>query len=412
MATVHGQGQRGLSQTNTEVGNQILQDQNHVRNQNVPYNTTYVNRNPISSQNNRSQNSGSQNIMYQETLVPGTQQQLPRQQPLAVPQYQGNQNIQNQRQVPARQNYVVSSSNSRHGDSSRQHIHPVDEGQSSQYKQQLLSNQQMVTNNRNQFSNDSNHSNQSQFQQQQYGNNSYKQQESQHGQNLSSNQGHARNQMTVSVDPNLPSNQGHARNQMTVNVDPNMPSNHGHARNQMTVSVDPNLPSNQGHARNQMTVSVDPNLPSNQGHARNQMTVSVDPNLPSNQGHARNQITVNVDPNLPSNESHARNQITVNVDPQVLELSQPLPDNQGYQRNEMTLTSTRSQCQGDTVEVIEVEEDDFPHLQQVHSNCVLCGKFSLYLCSTCKEVWYCSPACQVGIIMIFYVWTGKSGQTV
>ena len=308
MATAaQGQGHMGISQNTTAVGNQIIPDQNLVRNQNVPY-KVYVTSKPMTVHNNHSQNSSSHNIMYQETRVPSTRKQLPRQQLLQeVPQYQANQNIQSQRQLPARQSHVVSSINSGHGELSRQPILSAGQGQSSRYKQQLLSNQPIVNDSGNQFSNDRNHDNQPV--QQQFGNNSYKQQETQH-------------------DHMLPSNQGHARNQVSVNTDP--------------------------------------------------------------------EVLVQTHP-IPFNQGHARNPVSVNVDPQVLEQSQPLPDNQGHPRNVTALTSPSSQGQGqsNTVEVIEVEEDDFPHLQQVHSSCVLCGKFSLYLCSNCKEVWYCSPTCQV-----------------
>ncbi|KAK3592653.1 hypothetical protein CHS0354_034731 [Potamilus streckersoni] len=35
------------------------------------------------------------------------------------------------------------------------------------------------------------------------------------------------------------------------------------------------------------------------------------------------------------------------------------------------------------------------HLQQINGSCVMCGNFSLYLCSCCKKMWYCSPRCQL-----------------
>ncbi|KAH3891322.1 hypothetical protein DPMN_015416, partial [Dreissena polymorpha] len=40
-------------------------------------------------------------------------------------------------------------------------------------------------------------------------------------------------------------------------------------------------------------------------------------------------------------------------------------------------------------------EEDTPHLQQIHGRCVLCSKYALYLCSSCKKIWYCSPHCQL-----------------
>ena len=298
MATpIQGQGQMGVSKNN--AGSQIMPDQNFVRNPNVPYNV-YVNRKPMNSQNNHSHNSCSQNVVYQESRVPGTQQQLPRQQlSQEVPQYQTNQNIPNQRQMPASQSYIVVS-----GGQEPTRL-PIRQGQKSHHKQQLLGNQPMMNVNGNQFSNNSNHGNQLQVQQQEYGND-YKQQETQ-------------------PDQMLPSNQGHG-NQMGVNGDPD--------------------------------------------------------------------IIVQTQP-LNDNLGHTGKPIHIDVDTQIIEQPQQLADNQGHQRNVTALTSPRGQ--GDTVEVIEVEEEDYPHLQQVHSSCVLCGKFSLYLCSNCKEVWYCSPACQVCI---------------
>lgn len=35
--------------------------------------------------------------------------------------------------------------------------------------------------------------------------------------------------------------------------------------------------------------------------------------------------------------------------------------------------------------------------QHIFGNCIMCGKFSLYLCSTCQSIWYCSQQCQVCI---------------
>lgn len=48
----------------------------------------------------------------------------------------------------------------------------------------------------------------------------------------------------------------------------------------------------------------------------------------------------------------------------------------------------------DTKDAVKMDVD-MPHLQQIHGRCVLCGKYSLYLCSSCKKIWYCSPKCQV-----------------
>lgn len=94
---------------------------------------------------------------------------------------------------------------------------------------------------------------------------------------------------------------------------------------------------------------------------------------------------------LSGNQGNAGDQVNVNI---ALQNQNSLP---GNQRHQMTLNSplegqghVNDQCS----EVVEIEDDDIPHIQQVHGSCVLCGKFSLYLCSTCKNVWYCSPACQ------------------
>lgn len=56
------------------------------------------------------------------------------------------------------------------------------------------------------------------------------------------------------------------------------------------------------------------------------------------------------------------------------------------------LDQTNSQ---DKMNSVPVNEENLPHLQQVHGECVMCGKYSLYLCSNCKKIWYCSPDCQV-----------------
>lgn len=46
--------------------------------------------------------------------------------------------------------------------------------------------------------------------------------------------------------------------------------------------------------------------------------------------------------------------------------------------------------------------------QHIFGNCIMCGKFSLYLCSTCQSIWYCSQQCQVCINSIcherLYLW--------
>jgi len=36
-----------------------------------------------------------------------------------------------------------------------------------------------------------------------------------------------------------------------------------------------------------------------------------------------------------------------------------------------------------------------PQLQPANGNCVLCGKFAMFLCSSCQKIWYCSQVCQV-----------------
>lgn len=42
-------------------------------------------------------------------------------------------------------------------------------------------------------------------------------------------------------------------------------------------------------------------------------------------------------------------------------------------------------------------KEELPDIQQIHGECVMCGKYSLYLCSSCKKLWYCSPTCQVSL---------------
>lgn len=58
---------------------------------------------------------------------------------------------------------------------------------------------------------------------------------------------------------------------------------------------------------------------------------------------------------------------------------------------------------GSTDQEVEVKEDmEMAHLQQIHGRCILCGKYSLYLCSSCKKIWYCSPQCQVQILPLTF----------
>ncbi|XP_045171426.2 uncharacterized protein LOC123533706 [Mercenaria mercenaria] len=57
-------------------------------------------------------------------------------------------------------------------------------------------------------------------------------------------------------------------------------------------------------------------------------------------------------------------------------------------------SGSKGQSEGQ-VESKVTEEEELPHLQQVHGECVMCGKYSLYLCSNCKKIWYCSPECQL-----------------
>lgn len=36
-----------------------------------------------------------------------------------------------------------------------------------------------------------------------------------------------------------------------------------------------------------------------------------------------------------------------------------------------------------------------PIIQMIRCNCIVCSKVAMYLCSSCKKVWYCSTKCQV-----------------
>ena len=83
------------------------------------------------------------------------------------------------------------------------------------------------------------------------------------------------------------------------------------------------------------------------------------------------------------------------------EQNQQLPGNQSQHGQTIEVDAINRKIEGENecIEIVDVAEDSIPHLQQVHGSCVLCGKFSLYLCSTCKRVWYCSPACQVRIVV-------------
>ena len=65
--------------------------------------------------------------------------------------------------------------------------------------------------------------------------------------------------------------------------------------------------------------------------------------------------------------------------------------NQSAASNTQALGSQGQKEGQDESKVVE----ELPHLQQVHGECVMCGKYSLYLCSNCKKIWYCSPECQV-----------------
>lgn len=61
-------------------------------------------------------------------------------------------------------------------------------------------------------------------------------------------------------------------------------------------------------------------------------------------------------------------------------------------KSSSNLDQSKSQ---EKINSVPLVEENMPHLQQVHGECVMCGKYSLYLCSNCKKIWYCSPDCQV-----------------
>ena len=264
--------------------------------------------------------------------------------------------------------------------------------QNTQYRPQLPSSQgqhanfnyQFVTGNSVQLPNNSNL--QQPQHHQPYDNTAYHQNQGQQGQMLPSNQGVARTQMNVIIgtqspeqDLGMQGSQNHRRHQISLTS----PSeNQVHQENQ-------NLVGNQGHGGIQINVQATSKsqethlgLSGNQSSQRHHTTMTVPPET---EGH---QQGLN---KLPSNIGQGGNVTVISQDQ---EQQHVLSDSQ---RLQSTLNSTQG-GQGhvdDSVEMVEVEDDDIPHLQQVHGSCVLCGKFSLYLCSDCKNVWYCSPACQV-----------------
>ncbi|XP_033748830.1 formin-J-like [Pecten maximus] len=44
---------------------------------------------------------------------------------------------------------------------------------------------------------------------------------------------------------------------------------------------------------------------------------------------------------------------------------------------------------------VVVQRETPPQLQQINGNCKVCGKSAMFLCSSCKLVWYCSQTCQL-----------------
>ena len=73
----------------------------------------------------------------------------------------------------------------------------------------------------------------------------------------------------------------------------------------------------------------------------------------------------------------------------------PLQD--GYKQTpmdiqEQELTSGRSDQRQDSA---AIQQEANLKAQHIFGSCIMCGKFSLYLCSTCQNIWYCSQQCQV-----------------
>jgi len=122
----------------------------------------------------------------------------------------------------------------------------------------------------------------------------------------------------------------------------------------------------------------------------------------------RNQLRIDIDNvlNQPTTETfpHQRlqdsNYQAAGVESQLLSYGPTHTENVPV--NEATATCDKKDKtvvkSSDSSEVNGTEvTEDMAHLQQIHGRCVLCGKYSLYLCSSCKKIWYCSPECQVHI---------------
>ncbi|XP_069134954.1 serine-rich adhesin for platelets-like isoform X1 [Argopecten irradians] len=79
-----------------------------------------------------------------------------------------------------------------------------------------------------------------------------------------------------------------------------------------------------------------------------------------------------------------------------------LNTNTGKIMNYNRMSTTTVQQQGTRYDIpvtyapnVVIQRDNPPHLQQINGNCKVCGKSAMFLCSSCKQVWYCSQTCQL-----------------
>lgn len=165
------------------------------------------------------------------------------------------------------------------------------------------------------------------------------------------------------------------------------------------VQVDPQS----GHRRH---LSVDVSRQDHVGGNQGQASVGFQQKSPQQSAQQRNVNITHNRPILPKPVNHgnsyvqnaaSQSTVTMTTDLRIPQQTQSAPSSQHSPKAssaniqlspQSVKNSTQSQSEGQV-------DGDLPHLQQVHGECFMCGKYSLYLCSNCKEIWYCSPECQV-----------------
>ena len=73
----------------------------------------------------------------------------------------------------------------------------------------------------------------------------------------------------------------------------------------------------------------------------------------------------------------------------------PRQDNYKQTPRDIQEQDLTSVCSGQRQDSAAIQQEANIKAQHIFGSCIMCGKFSLYLCSTCQNIWYCSQQCQV-----------------